>query len=110
MTSSTGLSVIHIGADRFYREIQFGWSFLSDREKRRTTGIPTATYTANVQAGTSSVIKIATSQSAAVTTNRIGTISLGRGPFRFVPALDFLLNAAAGLRFAAVAVGQAPNT
>ena len=52
--------------------IQFGWSFLSDREKRRITGIATATYTAKVQAG-KSVTTITTSQSAAVATNAIGT-------------------------------------
>ena len=52
--------------------IQFGWSFLSDREKRCITGIPTATYTAKVQAG-KSVIKSTTSHSAAVATNAIGS-------------------------------------
>ncbi len=57
--------------------IQFGWSFLSDREKRRITGIAKATYTAKVQAG-KSVIKITTSQSAAVATNAIGISLVNR--------------------------------
>jgi hypothetical protein len=43
--------------------IQFGWTFLSDGEKRFIAGIATATYTAKVQAG-KSVIKITTSQGA----------------------------------------------
>ena len=57
--------------------IQFGWSFLSDREKRATAGIPKATYTAKAQAG-KSVIKITTSQSAAVATNAIGNSLVDR--------------------------------
>jgi len=63
--------------------IQFGWSFLSDREKCRTAGIPKATYTANVQAG-KSVIKITISQSAAVTTNAIGNSLVDRSDLFWV--------------------------
>ena len=44
---------------------------MSDGEKRRIAGIAKATYTAKVQAG-KSLIKITTSQSAAVATNAIG--------------------------------------
>ena len=57
--------------------IQFGWSFSSDSEKRSTHGIPKATYTTKVQAG-KSVIKITTSQSAAVATNAIGNSLVDR--------------------------------
>jgi hypothetical protein len=61
--------------------IQFGWSFSSDSEKRSTHGIPKPTYTTKVQAG-KSVIKITTSQSAAVATNAIGN-SLAERPDLF---------------------------
>jgi hypothetical protein len=61
--------------------IQFGWSFSSDSEKRSTHGIPKPTYTTKVQAG-KSVIKITTSQSAAVATNAIGN-SLADRPVVF---------------------------
>jgi hypothetical protein len=63
--------------------IQFGWSFLSDREKYRTAGIPKATYTAKVQAG-KSVIKITTSQSAAVATNAIWNSLVNRSDLFWV--------------------------
>ena len=57
--------------------IQFGWPFSPDSENRSTAGIPKATYTAKVQAG-KSVIKITTSQSAAVATNAIGNSLVDR--------------------------------
>ena len=63
--------------------IQFGWLFLSDRDRRRIAGIPKATYTGKVQAG-KSLIKITTSQSAAVTTNAIGSSLVNRSELFWV--------------------------
>jgi hypothetical protein len=76
--------------------IQFGWSFLSDGEKRFIAGIAKATYTARVQAG-KSVIKITTSQSAAVATNAIGS-SLVNGSDLFWVVLFLASYADAGYR------------
>jgi hypothetical protein len=63
--------------------IQFGWLFLSDREKRCMAGIPKATYTGKGQAGTS-VITITTSQSAAVATNAMGSSLVSRSDLFWV--------------------------